>query len=726
MIGSDDIKMAESNRNAAITIGGSALVASALTVASQPAVGVAFGAALTVIGASVYGFDYFRAGCAFLGSFGVVSYALPGVSSIGSMALVATGTIGVLLSFVFTAIAAIFATNAIAWFVYQAFTFKGKLLTMVKGFLVAPVAFMAAVTNNELPLVGDIGEYVFAAFVVALAFSFYGLSQGREVFQFRRAARDTADEAAARARTGRLGSFLGGPLLGAVGQSTTGEEFGSEQTFGPGSRDRSEGVSGAESGPVSDAAAGASASGAANSATAEASHGRSESGESADRSPSGRGTTSRPCLSCGEAIDPGSDFCPSCGTESPFEPATETSDGSSAAGKAESVAITDRTSEIASAVERQLQPRSQAAKRLCRTLSGRSVDDPELEATLEETVEQLETVAELTETVEAIDREASPQRYERMAERIEREQGPLPEAIDSVLTRLHDRSAERDRQTDEHGTFRADVETVCELAERSDEIHRRGGDIEQRVEALATALRDGSVTITDPGSPVESAVTGVERAVAPSSRSAERLLDALGEPGGRSDVRSALEASVETLEEYAETREMLSEIRSEDVKRRLESLDRELATRDTPIYSHLSDRIRELEASIDGSEAIDDIQLYAIYQEISFYDRTLLPRLSRSMSGTTAENAARSPADVYDRIERIDSEYVDVRPDHNHTIPKHFVDLAEGLTAEADGLLGTAPMQADGLLLVADAVLDHVEELYERNEYSVMLRRLQG
>jgi len=67
-----------------------------------------------------------------------------------------------------------------------------------------------------------------------------------------------------------------------------------------------------------------------------------------------------------------------------------------------------------------------------------------------------------------------------------------------------------------------------------------------------------------------------------------------------------------------------------------------------------------------------------------------------------------------------------VRADHNHSIPRHFLTLSEDLAADADEAMASDPDRAAGLLLAADSLLDHIEALYERNEYSVMLRRLRG
>ena len=719
MIGSDDIRLGDSTTRWGITIGGSVILATVLTLSSQPAIGVAFGGTAAIIAASAFGFDYLRAGCAFLGAFGLVSYALPSVGSIGTMALLATGAVGVVLSFIFASIAAVFATNTIAWFIYQALTFKGNIATMVKGFLVAPVAFFAAITNNELPIVGDIGEYVFAIFVVAIAFAFHGLNQGRDVFRFRRTARDTADNAAARARTGGLSSFLGGSFLGAASEGMGGEAFGSEQTFGADSETYGTPGSGSTE-QTADAQRSATTPTTAETTATNSQPKGANSGTAADAAPADSSATepTARCLACEATIPTDAAFCPACGTESPFEPGDDGVEGN------DSPAVDETTSEAASAIARRFRPTSSPAQELCDTLSDTSASDAEIETALTEVVERLEEISDVTDIADAANQAASPEEYERVAGRIKRNRGALSAALASVTARLEEQTRKRQQRTEANGTLRAEAETICAVAEQSDAVPSRNGSVEQRAGTLAAALRDGSVTIAQPATPIETGATNVEHTIGHAGRPAERLLAALKMGDDRSEVQSAIESSVEALEEHAQTEKMLSEIRVRDVETRLESLTRELRSRDTPIYTHLGDRIMELESMIeDGS--VDDIQLYAIYQEVSFYDRTLLPRLERSKAASTPEGA-RSPADIRRRIDAIDSEYVSVRPDHNHSIPKHFVELAENLAAQAEEMYDAAPERADGLITVADGILDYVEALYERNEYSVMLRRLQG
>jgi len=209
----------------------------------------------------------------------------------------------------------------------------------------------------------------------------------------------------------------------------------------------------------------------------------------------------------------------------------------------------------------------------------------------------------------------------------------------------------------------------------------------------------------------------------PNSPVARDLYAALRDPSEETAIRSALDESVALLDEYAETQELLSEISERDIRTRIDSLSRELQQRDSTVYSQLGNRVRELEATLDGQT--DDIQRYAIYQEVLFYDRTLVPQLSRSSTGP--DGAADELAESIQReIDEIEREYISVRADHDHAIPRHFLELADDLATDARQDMRRHPDRATGVLTGTEAILGNVRELYDRNEYSVMLRRLQG
>lgn len=232
-----------------------------------------------------------------------------------------------------------------------------------------------------------------------------------------------------------------------------------------------------------------------------------------------------------------------------------------------------------------------------------------------------------------------------------------------------------------------------------------------------------------PHDDVEPAVATIASELAettrPSSDEARALLDALADPNVDPETtETALRETIRELDASAAIRGAVDDIEPHDVRHRLDSLANELDGEASGVRRQLAARVRDLETMFDRAGE-SDVRLYAIYQECTFYDRTLVPRLSRL--GTVSDtDVARLRTDIESRCEAVEAEHIAARSDHNHVLPRHFLSLAEELCDEAQRFEEDRPDRAIGILTAADDLLTHVEALYERNEYSVMLRRLRG
>ena len=209
----------------------------------------------------------------------------------------------------------------------------------------------------------------------------------------------------------------------------------------------------------------------------------------------------------------------------------------------------------------------------------------------------------------------------------------------------------------------------------------------------------------------------------PASDDARALLDALANPHPET-TKTTLRETIRELDASAAIRGTVGDIEPRDVRRRLDSLADELDGETSGVRRQLAARVRDLETMFDRSGE-SDVRLYAIYQECTFYDRTLVPRLSR-LETVSDTDVTRLRTDIESRCEAVEAEHIAARSDHNHVLPRHFLSLAEELCDEAQRFEEDRPDRAIGILTAADDLLTHVEALYERNEYSVMLRRLRG
>lgn len=443
-------------------------------------------------------------------------------------------------------------------------------------------------------------------------------------------------------------------------------------------------------------------------------------------------TSREQCLNCESLVDDSVGFCPECGTQNPFTPPVEpTSDDEESGSPADDTLNSPEPDardhvvvDAADAVANRERPDNDTARELCQVLADPDADRHEIKSTLRAAVGAIEETKEtLPEGLNSLGESPTANQLESARVQLSRSDHPAATATLPVIDRAVQLESERDQAETERDRFRETIESLCNAAARSGAVSFTASSPDARGEELVTAIERGDAVIETPGTEWESAAAEIERSHRPETAEAKDLLKAF-ETNDPDEITASLTAAVEGLEELGELRSGIVDIGERDIRRRIDSLEEELGRADGSVYRHIADRVRELEAMVD--EDIDDIQLYAIYQECTFYDRTLIPRLSRSDGSSESVDVARRVRDIEDRIASVNDDYVSVRADHNHTIPKHFLELADTLCDRARRMGDEQPQQAAGQLAAANDLVDHVEELYERNEYSVMLRRLRG
>ncbi|UPW02287.1 hypothetical protein M0R88_09395 [Halorussus gelatinilyticus] len=363
--------------------------------------------------------------------------------------------------------------------------------------------------------------------------------------------------------------------------------------------------------------------------------------------------------------------------------------------------------DAAARLRRDRTPSSPAARKLLDAAAAPDRADPdELDAALERAVTALDRQRALERAVGELpdDGPVAPGDARRAGNHLDRTDGELTAGVQRL------------------------VETVAESEERGESA-------------------DAGSDAGDADDGVQSVAADVRREQRPESAVAKRLLDRLASPG-IGDLRASLDTAVEQLDAASTTQSIVAELDRESVAELADSVADRLDGRSGPVADALGERVGELRGMVDRADDSNAVIPYAVRNELRFYDRTLLARLDEgsdagasemfgdeafgdASGGASAGESGTSPDDriaaVADRREEFEDRYVDGRRDHNHSIPLHFLSLVDALREDAEEATAVGDdARATGLAAAADETLDYVEKLYERNEYSVMLRRLRG
>lgn len=250
------------------------------------------------------------------------------------------------------------------------------------------------------------------------------------------------------------------------------------------------------------------------------------------------------------------------------------------------------------------------------------------------------------------------------------------------------------------------------------------GTLEQRVRTATREVRADSRSDSGTDGSLAEDVARARSAANPRSRRARRLFDALED---ERDVESALEAAAARLDEAATTDALLENVDSGEVADLADQVAETFEAVDGAVADALRERAVDLGDRVARADDSNRVVAFAALEELSFYRKSLLgDAIDGEPSQSNESLDARLDA-VRERRAAFERDYVDERSDHNHSIPLYFLSLVdEAVEAAADDLAAGRDDRASGTLDVAEELIDHVEGLYEQNQYSVMLRSLRG
>jgi hypothetical protein len=372
-------------------------------------------------------------------------------------------------------------------------------------------------------------------------------------------------------------------------------------------------------------------------------------------------------------------------------------------------------------------PGSRAARDLLDALSDPNARRGDAYDALDRAVEDLERAHRVTEAAERAGSVRGPDQARTFDDRLHELDGPLASSLRPVSSRLAEALAELDEERSSQSANATVLADICDRAERDTTVSLHGSDTAARGDELVERLERGDLSFSTGETDVAAVAATVESRQSPDSAAAVRLLDELKSAGTTDEdsLRAALRTATGALDEHAATRQLVSGVDRGSVTELANAVKRDLDPGD-PVESALLERVADLQGSLDRAGQSDLVRPYVVRHELSFYRDTLLPTLDSTRSdATAAETPSRLVTRVGDRIDEVE-EYYELRDDHNHTIPRHFVSLARSLHEEGERLSTRDPERARGTLEATLELLDATEQLYERNQFSIMLRRLRG
>jgi len=185
-----------------------------------------------------------------------------------------------------------------------------------------------------------------------------------------------------------------------------------------------------------------------------------------------------------------------------------------------------------------------------------------------------------------------------------------------------------ERETD-FNNLKKEVDDLVDLFVSQTENEVRG-DLIQKLSQISNQLKNDELTIAKSSQTVPNVAAEIKRTSQIRTDKSKQLLENLINPK-ENDLHSELLSTIEELDESEEIQRSIGNITNREIKRRIDSVENDLAGKNSPLSQHLSERLNEFRQSIQRRDT-NKVQKYAIYQEVSYYDRTLLPRLSRSSS----------------------------------------------------------------------------------------------
>jgi hypothetical protein len=390
--------------------------------------------------------------------------------------------------------------------------------------------------------------------------------------------------------------------------------------------------------------------------------------------------------------------------------------------------VPEALSGAVAAVRTQTTAETTAGRRLLQYLeTADDVPERKLTETLHTVVTTLNRHEAVESTLEAVTPHVDPRELARTLDR-QRGSGASGDALGVIADQLTTVVSEREQCEAALAELTQDAERVCTAAnEQTVVTFDSASETPAWLSSLADQLDNGNVSFTDRESDLRSIAGRLD--LNPQSTLGNDLLDLLRSPSvSRQECEETLVAAVETIDRAETTGHRLDGVDPDDVARLANRLVDDFGETESDIGSLLRERAAELADMVTQAGSSDLVTVYATRQELRFYDHRLLAHLQTGGDSAGEEPDIQTLRDaVEERRSTMRTQYPSNYPQHDHSIPIHFLELVSELQEAADEAVAAGnPERAAGYLDAADKTLDWTGELYERHAYSVLLEQLRG
>ncbi|MBX0325239.1 hypothetical protein EGH21_19620 [Halomicroarcula sp. F13] len=363
--------------------------------------------------------------------------------------------------------------------------------------------------------------------------------------------------------------------------------------------------------------------------------------------------------------------------------------------------------------------------------SADKAPERKLTETLDNVVTTLNHHAAVESALQAIKPHVEPRELGRTLDRRTADvEGELGDALETIAVTLSTVAEEREECESEREELVENAERVCTAANEQTTIAFDSSvGTAAWLASLADRLDDGSISFADQENSLHSVASRLD--LAPESTLGREFVDVLtSEAISQQDSAETLRSVVATIDRAETTGHRLDGLESNEVARLAERLADEFESVDSPVGSVLRERASELQSTVRQAGKSDLVTIYAARQELRFYDHRLLKQVQTGggAGGDENESELQSLTDeVEQRRSTMRTQYPSDYPQHDHSIPIHFLELVSSLQeAATDARASGNKDRAVGYLKAADKTLDWVAELYDRHAYSVLLEQLRG